>query len=78
MSLRNDEFTIRCMQCNIDILDICHNKNNITAKIRVKCPKCNDLSFFYKISSDFGIVPCNNLCVTNVIEENNVYIIEVQ
>lgn len=78
MSLRNHEDVIRCINCNIDILEVYYNKDKLNTKLRVKCPKCNDLTFFYKISNDFGILPCNNYCVENVIEENNLIIVEVK
>lgn len=76
MDLKHEEFTVRCTDCNVDILEICDRKKEKTRKLRVRCPKCKNLTFYFKISEDIGFIPCNSFCVVDIIEDGNV-IIEV-
>lgn len=71
------EFTIRCITCNIDIVDIMDKHGETMTKVRARCPKCKDLSYYHKCSTEIGYIPCNNFRVVDIIEKDTI-IIEVQ
>jgi phage FluMu protein Com len=71
------EFTVRCISCNIDVVDIMDRGTVVDHRLRVRCPKCGELSYFHKISVDIGYVPCNNFRVVD-IQDGETIIIEVQ
>lgn len=77
MNSNQDEFTIRCTYCNIDLLDINDRLPEKTNLIRVKCPKCKNLSFYKRISLDFGITPCMNFSIDEILEEDNKTIVSL-
>ncbi len=76
MNLGEDEFTIKCISCNIDLIDVWNKTAQLSRTLRVRCPKCKDLTFFHKISPEIGISACNKICVTDVIDEEDPMIIE--
>lgn len=76
MDLKHEEFIVKCTGCDLEILEICDRSKEKTRKLRVRCPKCKDLTFFYKISDNIGYFPCNNFCVVD-IQESDTVIIEV-
>lgn len=69
------EITVSCADCKIDIIDLLDKGKNDIKPLRVRCPKCKNLSFYIYASEEIGYSGCNGIRVLE-IKENEQRIIE--
>jgi DNA-directed RNA polymerase subunit RPC12/RpoP len=70
------EEKIKCAGCSKSLVDVLKVKEDkeINTAIRVRCPYCDDFSFWYKVSGKIYVQAVDGLSIDNnpVVKQNNI------